>query len=64
MSEIPSIQLILIYLMNSFVMVYVGNFRPFADKDINRTELINEFFIGALTITIIVFTDFCPDPLR
>ena len=62
MSDIPSIQIMIIFLMNNFVMVYVGNFRPFLSKEINRSELTNEFFIGNLSIIVLSFTEFCPDP--
>lgn len=46
--------------INLFVMIYVGNVRPFKTAKMNRDELVNEGLIYLLTIILTVFTDFCP----
>ena len=60
-NRIPIIQLLCIFLLNLFMMIYQGNNRPLDNRQKNRIEFSNEIFIAASTIHLVFFTDWIPD---
>ena len=60
-SHILGIQLLILLYFNLFSVIYIGNFRPFNFRKKNKIELFNEGVIYALTATLTIFTDFCPE---
>ena len=41
--------------------IYIGSILPFRERAMNRKEAINEMFILAISVNLVVFTDFVPD---
>ena len=48
--------------MNIFVSIYIGYFASKKEQLVNRIDLLNEFMIQAVTLHLVLFTDYIPLP--
>ena len=61
LKEYSTFQIQLGIISNLIVMIYIGNQKPFMDRNLNIIENINEFIIGLLGIIYVVFSEYCPE---
>ena len=60
--DFASIQLMGLIYMNLFFLIY-SSVKPFRDSKANRINLFNEYLTLNLTVALVLFSDFCHDPL-
>jgi hypothetical protein len=58
-SKLKGIQVMTQLYLDTLILVYVGNQRPFKSRMLNNLNLINEAIILNLTTLMMLFTDFC-----
>ena len=59
-TEIIIFQILGIFYINIFMLIYTGTNRPLSTKLRNRIELFNEFCICYISIHLVIFTDWVP----
>lgn len=62
LTNMPSLQVVLVICHCLVVMMYLVRVRPFADPIMNYMEILNEAFILGATYHMLIFTDFVPNP--
>lgn len=58
-SDFQGIQVMVQLYTDTFILIYVGNVRPFKTRILNKLNLANETIILNLTTLMVLFTDFC-----
>jgi hypothetical protein len=62
MTAYPSEQIMVVLYAYIPAMIYAGQHNPWLMKKWNRLELVNEWFLFAITLHMQLYTDFVPDP--
>ena len=52
------VQIILLVIINLLYAMYVSNLRAYKMSLLNQSIIINEFLVGLITISMLVFTDY------
>ncbi len=51
-------QFFLVLLINLFTLIYIGKFQALKEREINKTDIINELFLAFITFFEVEFTEF------
>ena len=49
-------------MQNLLILIFIGQFKPMADRKSNYQEIFNEFMICLCTIILLAFTQFVDNP--
>jgi len=55
------LQLAFVFLLNLFVLIYIGSSESFKERILNRIDLMDEIFIAFITLPKVAFTEFVDD---
>jgi len=55
------IQVLLLIIINLAYAIYVTNLRAYKMGLLNQSIIVNEFFVGMITVSMLVFTDYVQD---
>ena len=56
--EMVGPQLFLVFLINLFILMYIGKAKALKEKEMNKIDLINETFLAFITFFTVKFTEF------
>ena len=51
-------QLVGVFLLNFFVIIYIGSAQAFQVRKLNKIDLMNETFVAFITLPMVTFTEF------
>ena len=51
-------QLFCVFLLNLFVIIYIGSAQAFSARKLNKIDLMNETFVAFITLQMVAFTDY------
>ena len=58
LSDHPTFQIQLLFVMNLLMTIYIGGVRPFKIRAQNSVEILNEYQFSVICYFMVVFTDF------
>lgn len=62
LSPLPlSLQLIMLFYLNLYALIFVGNNRPYMTGFKNKVMIFNEGCVCLMTLSMVLETDFCSD---